>query len=39
MKLAEKVKKDFEKDPLEKRRTKTIILDNKKKQIQKSEIY
>lgn len=31
MKLAEKVKKDFEKDPLEKRRTKTIILDNKKK--------
>lgn len=39
MKLAEKVKKDFEKDPLEKRRTKTIILDNKKKQVQKSEIY
>lgn len=38
MKLAEKVKKDFEKDPLEKRRTKTIILDNKKKQVQKSEI-
>lgn len=31
MKLGEKAKKDFEKDPLVKRRTKTIILDNKKR--------